>query len=342
MFYDGTKLLSLLDKNGNKPEIYICTSNRSAGKTTFFSRYLINKFKKEGKKFGVFYRYNYELSSSATAFFKDINYLFFPQDELTGENRANGKFVELFLNEIPCGYAIAINNAEPLKKYSHFFSDIEHIMFDEFMSESGKYCPHEIDKFISLHTSIARGQNKQVRRVPVYLIGNPITLLNPYYAALDISNKLNSKTKFLRGNGFVLEQGFNSAANDAQKASLFNTAFQKSNYVDYAAEGKYLSDNSAFIAKLSGKNNYILTIKYKNEMFALKEYPDLGIVYCTDIVDISFPRKIALTTDDHDINYIMLEKFSPIIGILKKYFEKGVFRFKNLKCKKVVLDLLSY
>ena len=29
-YYDGTKLLSLKDINGNTPELYICTSNRSA------------------------------------------------------------------------------------------------------------------------------------------------------------------------------------------------------------------------------------------------------------------------------------------------------------------------
>ena len=38
IYYDGTKLLSLPDANGNKPEIVVCVSNRSAGKTTFFNR----------------------------------------------------------------------------------------------------------------------------------------------------------------------------------------------------------------------------------------------------------------------------------------------------------------
>ena len=47
MFYDGTKLLSMTDLNGDKPEIYICTSNRSAGKTTWFNRYAVKKFVKE-------------------------------------------------------------------------------------------------------------------------------------------------------------------------------------------------------------------------------------------------------------------------------------------------------
>ena len=56
-YYDGTKLLSLKDLNGRTPEIYICTSNRSAGKTTFFNRYLIKKFKNNGEKFLLLYRY---------------------------------------------------------------------------------------------------------------------------------------------------------------------------------------------------------------------------------------------------------------------------------------------
>ena len=45
-YYDGTKLLSMQDMNGNKPEIYISTSNRSAGKTTYFNR-KTNKDKKK-------------------------------------------------------------------------------------------------------------------------------------------------------------------------------------------------------------------------------------------------------------------------------------------------------
>ena len=42
-YYDGTKLLSMLDLNGNKPEIYMCTTNRTGGKTTYFARLCVNK-----------------------------------------------------------------------------------------------------------------------------------------------------------------------------------------------------------------------------------------------------------------------------------------------------------
>ena len=43
-YYDGTKLLSLKDINGNTPELYLCVTNRTAGKTTYFGRFLVNKY----------------------------------------------------------------------------------------------------------------------------------------------------------------------------------------------------------------------------------------------------------------------------------------------------------
>ena len=60
-YYDGTKLLSMLDINNRKPEIYMCTTNRTGGKTTYFGRLVVNRFIKQGKKFALLYRYNYEL-----------------------------------------------------------------------------------------------------------------------------------------------------------------------------------------------------------------------------------------------------------------------------------------
>ena len=51
VYYDGTKLLSMKDINGNTPEIFMVTSNRTAGKTTYFGRMLVNRYLKSGAKF---------------------------------------------------------------------------------------------------------------------------------------------------------------------------------------------------------------------------------------------------------------------------------------------------
>lgn len=341
-FYDGTKLLSLKDINGDKPEIYMCTSNRSAGKTTYFNRLCVNRFIKYKEKFCVLYRFNYELADCADKFFKDIGGLFFPDMYMSSKNRAKGVYHELYLNEEPCGYAMTINAADSIKKMSHLFSDTVRIVFDEFQSETNHYCPDEVNKFISIHTSIARGAGKQSRYVPVYMISNPVTLLNPYYTQMGISDRLTEKTKFLRGEGFVLEQGYNEAASNAQKESAFNRAFNKSNYMLYNSEGTYLNDNKAFIEKMAGASRYICTIKYEENNYGIREFVDSGIVYCDDKPDMSYPTKITVTTADHEINYIMLKRNDIFLTGLRFYFEKGCFRFKNIRCKEAVLKCLTY
>lgn len=341
-YYDGTKILSLNDINGRKPELIMVTTNRTGGKTTYFGRLCVNRWFDKKEKFALLYRYNYELDGCADNFFKDLNGLFFKGHTMTSQRRAKGIYHELFMDDVSCGYAISLNSADQIKKRSHFFSDVERIIFDEFQSETNNYCADEIIKFLSVHTSIARGQNEQRRYVPVYMLGNPVSIINPYYVELGISERLKSDTKFLRGDGFVLEQGFNESASLAQKDGGINRAFAKNSYVAYSSENIYLHDNKAFIEKPSGNSRYLATIKYNGTEYAIREYADLGILYCDDKADTTFKNKISVTTDDHEINYVMLKRNSMFLMNLRYFFEHGCFRFKDLRCKNAVLKALSY
>lgn len=349
-YYDGTKLLSMKDINGNTPEIFICTSNRTGGKTTYFNRLVVNRFFKQHAKFILLYRYNYELDGVADMFFKDIKGLFFKNCSMKSVKQAKGIYHDLYLCDdriiddegVHCGYAIALNNADQIKKKSHLFSDGQCILFDEFQSENDSYCPNEVQKFISIHTSIARGQGEMTRYLPVYMLSNPVSLINPYYTALKISHRLRSDTKFLKGVGFVLEQGWIENAASAMKNSAFNTAFEDNKYVAYATQNIYLNDNYAFIEAPTGTSKYMCTIRYMDKDYAIRSYPSSGIVYCDSTADLSYPYRISVTTDDHRINYIMLANNDVFIAGLRRYFEKGCFRFRSLECKEALMTLISH
>lgn len=341
-YYDGTRLLSTLDINGKKPELYLCTTNRTGGKTTYFGRLCVNRFKDSGSKFMLVYRYKYEVEDCADKFFKDLSTLFFSGSIMQSKSRASGIYHDLYLDGDHCGYAVALNSADQIKKYSHIFSDVDRMLFDEFQSETNNYCPDEIKKFISVHTSVARGQGKQYRYVPVYMIANPVSLINPYYVEMGISNRLHEDTKFLKGDGFVLEQGFVDTASKAQKESGFNRAFASNKYVAYSTESIYLNDNKSFIEKPSGYGRYLATLKYKDSNFAIREFAENGIIYVDDKPDMTFRMKITVTADDHEINYVMLKKNDMFLSTLRFYFEKGCFRFKDLRCKEALLKALSY
>jgi len=341
-YYDGTKLLSLSDLDGKQPEIIMVTTNRTGGKTTYFGRLCINKFKKGQGKFALLYRYNYELDDCADKFFKDLSTLFFPGSIMESKRKASGIFHELFLDGESCGYALSLNSADQLKKYSHLFSDVNRMIFDEFQSETNHYCNDEIKKFISIHTSVARGQGEQVRYVPVYMLSNPVSIINPYYVELGISNRLRADTKFLKGHGYILEQGFIDSASIAQKESGFNKAFAKNSYVAYSSECVYLNDNKAFIEKPNGIGRYLCTIKYNGTDFGVREFADSGFIYVDDRPDTTYKYKITVTTSDHEINYVMLKRNDMFLSNLRFYFEKGCFRFKDLRCKEAILKALSY
>lgn len=349
-FYDGTKLLSLKDINGNTPEIYLCTSNRSAGKTTYFNRLVVRRFLRGQGKFCLVYRYSYELDDVANKFFKDIQNLFFPEYVMRSEKRSRGVYHELYLQKIgeenstgvSCGYAVSLNSADTIKKLSHFFSDVAVMLMDEFQSETNNYCPNELTKFKSIHNSIARGNGEQSRYVPVFMLSNPVTLLNPYYVGLGISARLQDNTKFLRGRGWVLEQGFVESASEALKSSAFNQAFVDDSYLAYASEGIYMNDNKSFVEKPEGIGKYVATIGYRGKDYGLRLYASEGVIYCDDHPDLTFKDKYAVTTDDFKVNYVMLKTNEFFFNTMRYYFSHGCFRFKGLQEKEAIITALGY
>lgn len=71
-YYNGEKLLNMLDLQSEKPEIYISTSNRSAGKTTFFNGFAMHDFIANGNKFVLLYRNKYETESASESFSRKL------------------------------------------------------------------------------------------------------------------------------------------------------------------------------------------------------------------------------------------------------------------------------
>lgn len=352
-YYDGTKLLSMKDINGNTPEIYIVTSNNTAGKTTYFNRYVLNRFLNHNEKFMLLFRWKYELDDCADAFFKNIGNLFFPGYSMESEKESNGMFARLILNcpgDTPeseqikkeCGYAVTLSGADNVKKKSHYFNDTARILFDEFQPMGGRYVPREVEKFQTIHVAVARGEGKQNRYLPVIMMGNPYSIVNPYYVAMGITDRIKPETKFLRGNGFVLEQGYNPDAANAMKQSGFMQAFSSTGFLDYAADAKYLNDNQNFIQKMPENGRYLCTFRYDNREYSIKEYIDQGILYVSDSVDITYPIKLTVNVNDHDLNYLMLSKHDVALRQYKDWFDHGCVRFKNQLCKSAFLALISY
>ena len=347
-FYNGYQLLSRRDANGEKPEIFIAASNRSAGKTTFFNGMLLHNFLRRGKKFLLLYRRRYEISQAAAGFFKDINKLFFPDlimSQTTGVKNVFDKLLVYDRSEKPiryeCGYATSLSAAEQIKKFSHLLSDIDVILFDEAFPENDNYLKKEIDLFMSVHDSLARGNGEMSKYLPVIIVGNLISIYNPYFDALGIVDTLQINSNFMRGDGFVIEQNFNEISAKKHKESAFHRAFSSAAYNAATQERRYINTSYDMIdSGVADTGRYILTIKYEGSLYSVRYNEEGFFYYVSNTPDPRFKMQHAATEKDLSED-AFFDPGSMYRKLLKDRFRKNMLKFKNLKCKAAAVHFIA-
>lgn len=340
-FYDPNKLLCLKDLDGKKPEIFMCEGNRTAGKTFAFKWVCIRDWLRHGKKFMVLYRYSYELDGAADAFFKDIEQIKLPGHVMTSDWCIRNVALNLYLDKKHCGYAMCMSNPDVVKKKSATFVDVDKIFMDEYQSESGKYLPNELDRFQSIHTSVARGGGKHTRYVPVYMASNGVTIFNPYSVAFGFSSRLKADTKFIRGHGVVMERTFNQNAAAAIKESAFARAFAGTNYQEYATGDTYMLDDNNFINKWNGRKYAVATLKYHGEYYGIWTIKEKGIHIVSHKYDPGIKLVITGTLQDHSENTYFAHS-GPILKNLVNMYNRGLMFFEDGACKNAFIDLIGY
>ena len=340
-YYDGIKLLNKRDLDGERPEIYICTGNRTAGKSYFFKRYLVQNYIANNEKFMVLFRKADEMTESCSAFFEDIRHDVAFKDMLqfdyTEKSEMRGAYKVWYLNGEEIAFATYLNAAEKIKRGSSRFIDVKWMLFDEMQSETYSYVENEVDKFISIHISVARGHGEQSRYVPCILIGNSTSLINPYFLALKISDRYTPEAKFIRGTGWVAEFTHNESAENAIKNSAFNRAFSHSQYINYASQNKFLLDNTNFVEKCSLTNSvFVWHFIYEGFHIGCWFLNDLDTFYFSKKYDPS-EKAVALTPDDHtkDTLYMMIT-----VDRLKQFYDRGRIRFETLEISEIVVNHL--
>ena len=340
-YYDSTILLEKKDIDGLEPSIYMITTNRSAGKTTDLLIKSLKLFKHLKRKTILIYRHQYELSSASTIYTSVLQ--MYPElgKETTTMKQAEGLYVEIFLDGESMGYAVSLNNVDAIKKYSGVFSEVDICIMDEFQLENGKYLKNEVEKLQSLAITIARGGGKQSRPIKIFLLGNDVSMLNPYFIFFDVSRRKKVGTKYIRGHGWIAEFLFNESASNAIKANGIYRAFSNSAYMEYSTNGQKLYNEDEFMEKSSGKLKYLFTIKHNNKMWGVREELQSGKVFITEHFDQSSKNILTFSSGEHSTNTVMLSKSSFISKRIKDSYQLGLLRFSNLNAKNVIYDILA-
>ena len=156
------------------------------------------------------------------------------------------------------GYAIPLSTANILK--SSTFEKVGLIIFDEFLitRSTYHYLPNEIIQFAELLETIIRLRPN----IKILLLGNAISISNPYFDFFGLSLPYKSQFKTFKNNMILVHYSKNKKYQEVKQNSLLGRLFENTDYGDYAFKNEFLEDNKSFIHKKTpnAKFNFILQI----------------------------------------------------------------------------------
>lgn len=339
--FDGKR-----DLNGKIPRFRIVCNNRTSGKTTSITHELINYYMETGRKFMLLYRNKYEISTAHASLLpgkklweKEHSVLL---PEMSTKKQMEGLFTSIMFGDKEAGFAFYLDSKDKLKRYSEFFSEVDLGFFDEFQLEKGNYLKDEPESLESILTTVARGFGERVRDVTVYLAGNNVSFVNPYYYHFRIFERLEPGAKFIRGNGWVLDCEKNEDASEAIENSDTFSAFSGSKYNDYSTGKTTLLNNDTFITnKITGKSRYICTVIYDGTYYGLRQYYESGILYLSKKYDKSSKEVYAVKKNDMKANIMLSARSGMLYKMLDFGYKNGALFFDSIGAQNCAYEALA-
>lgn len=318
--------------------------NRGSGKSVGVGLAILNDYIEKGYQCALIRRYDKDFEGTDTSMqsFWEKCYKFWEhKDEHQITFKSNTAYID---NKKFC-YPIALNKVDNVKHLD--FENVHTIIFDEFIPETKRYVQikgmNELMIIFNILDTIARGRPKAKDTTSVIFISNTVTADNLYFNELGINKILRDNTKRIdreKEMGYVLEKVYNEeVAKETVESSfgklLLNTKTGR-NYLGYA-QGNQFRDNKDFICgKIKGKQKYLFTFIYAGTQFSAKFSEDKNFWYLSESIDKTFPKRIALTKEDHSLNTSLINAtYRETFKSFKKIYENGDLYFENLKLKHI-------
>ena len=335
-WYDKGQLLSY------KAFFNMLIGNRGVGKTFGFKCWCIDDYKKTGHQFVWLRRFGTEIELMKKSFFDDIASKY-PDDKF--EVKGSKKSGRFYCNGEICGFYFALSTSSIAKSSS--YPMVDKIIYDEFLivGNTYKYLSDEVVLLLELIDTIFRDRETRPNAVKprgVYLLGNNITIANPYFLYFNIP-QMKSRFYYDKERGLLVEMYKNEVFIEEKKTTRFGKLIQGTAYYDYNVENIAMLDNNKFIRKRPTHCNFHCAIDYKGNTFGFWFDYKNGEMYVSKQYDPDTYARYALTKDDHNINlYLIKNCNSTAIKTIIWLFRAGCLFFEDMQIKAQCYEMLSF
>lgn len=338
-YYNGRKLLTTKDKYGKQPVLYISTNNRSAGKTTYFAMFSYYLKKIYGFETVFLCRKVAELKSYHEIF-GDAAAFYEWKETFSTSVKVKDTITQIKIDNECLGYVLCLKKDNDIKKYSPIFRDVELVIEDEYQPEDGKFIKDEPKKLQRILRSIGRGGGAQARDIITILLGNPVTLLNPYLIRFNIPKYYNVNRDYIKEKRIVAEFTIQQNAAKQMEKSALNELYNDKES-DYVCGKSFLIASQPFIKKCNGKSKYLFSIIYDDTILGVRQSLKDGSVHVGKKFDKSCKMVLSFRAADMEQNRIMIANRDFTWNRIRNAFKFGNLYFEDEESKYIMFDLIG-
>lgn len=350
-FFKIGHIRDLRSKNGVEPAWkFICSHNRGPGKTTAVSKHVLDRYFQEGEQFALMTRNIGDLGNIAGGILASALKIFYPRFYVSERQVSKGAYSEIYIHALGedeeevkelCGYVFPINACDKIKKYSGYFNYVKTIFFDEFMpNHKSTYISEEVDKFLNIVDSVARGVGHSVRDdINIYLCSNTITLENPYFWTLGLTRMIQSNTNSFINDYVAFQRFEKEGLKEERNESRIHAAVRNSpNFVDN--DIVWFNDSGALVSNTKGwgKGYYRATLNDLETSYGLRWYPKKSLFHISRVVEADFGDEFDLHIENARNGPFINN--SPLGKMIKEGIFDGIVYFSNNQVKNRVFDIM--
>lgn len=331
MFYDFNKLLSY------NALLNFVIGERGVGKSFGAKKFVISDYLKNGNEFVYIRRYKTELDNAYEGFFDQLQNEGLFLDHTFRIAASKKKIDKFYCDKEVCGYGVPLSTANILKSAS--FPKVKTLIFDEFLIDNGTYhyLRNEVTQFLDIIETIAR-----LRDVRVLLLGNAITISNPYFDYFKLGLPYNSEFRTFKDGTILVNYIKNPAYREKKKATRFGALIDGTEYGEYAIDNAFLRDNDSFLAKRDKDARVYSTIVLKGSKYGIWQNWKSGFVYISKDFEPSNPCVFVFDINDHTENTIYTKArnstwFQPVL----KAYKMGCLFFETQKIKNDFIAIIG-
>lgn len=331
MFYDFNKLLSY------NALLNFVIGERGVGKSFGAKKFVISDYLKNGNEFVYIRRYKTELDNAYEGFFDQLQNEGLFLDHTFRIAASKKKIDKFYCDKEVCGYGVPLSTANILKSAS--FPKVKTLIFDEFLIDNGTYhyLRNEVTQFLDIIETIAR-----LRDVRVLLLGNAITISNPYFDYFKLGLPYNSEFRTFKDGTILVNYIKNPVYREKKKATRFGALIDGTEYGEYAIDNAFLRDNDSFLAKRDKDARVYSTIVLKGSKYGIWQNWKSGFVYISKDFEPSNPCVFVFDINDHTENTIYTKArnstwFQPVL----KAYKMGCLFFETQKIKNDFIAIIG-